>query len=167
MYLLIRHEPNEERKARRDEVAEAKARNIQRDAQLRQTSEEPSHTTITLSHTTGTLSHTHAKARAKDRTQVGNTLANGYMRTSGAIGISLRKHGKARGLLCQSTPCECACAKEKKRSRMRQQRTPHAARPARCCKYKLFAHSQTRKKSDVRYASRRMQRTLHKYPPLV
>jgi hypothetical protein len=112
MYLLIRHELNDETKARRDEVAETKARNRQRVAQLRQTSEEPSPTT-------GTLSKTQAKARAKDRTRVGNTLANGYMRANGAIGISLREHGKARGLLCQSTPCECACTGEKKRSRMR------------------------------------------------
>jgi hypothetical protein len=66
MYLLIRHELNEETKARRDEVAKAKARNRQRVAQLRQISEEPSHTT-------GTLSNTQAKARAKDRTRVGNT----------------------------------------------------------------------------------------------
>jgi hypothetical protein len=41
---------------------------------------------------------------------VGNTLGNGYMRANGAIGISLRKHGKARGLLCQSTPCELGCS---------------------------------------------------------
>jgi hypothetical protein len=99
---LIRLELNEETKARPDEVSEAKARNRQRVAQLRQTSEEPSHIT-------GTLSNTQAKARAKDSTQVGNTLANGYMRANGAVGLSLREHGKARGLLCQSTPCECAC----------------------------------------------------------
>jgi hypothetical protein len=105
MYLLIRHELNEETKARRDEVAEAEARNRQCDAQLRLTSEEPSHTT-------GTLSNTQAKARAKDRTRVGSTLANGYMRANGAIGISLREHVKARGLLCQSTPCERLYRKE-------------------------------------------------------
>jgi hypothetical protein len=34
MYLWIRHELNEERKARRDEVAEAKARKRPRDAEL-------------------------------------------------------------------------------------------------------------------------------------
>jgi hypothetical protein len=42
MYLLIRHELNEITEAKRGEVAEAKARNRQRDAQLRKTSEEPS-----------------------------------------------------------------------------------------------------------------------------
>jgi hypothetical protein len=89
MYLLIRHELNEETKARRDEVAEAEARNRQCDVQLRQSLEEPCHTT-------GTLSNTQAKARAKDRTGVGNTLANGYMRANGAIGISLSEHGKAK-----------------------------------------------------------------------
>jgi hypothetical protein len=34
MYLFIKHELNEETKARRDEVAEAKARNRQRVAQF-------------------------------------------------------------------------------------------------------------------------------------
>jgi hypothetical protein len=46
MCLLIRHELNEEIKARRGEVAEAKARNEQRDCE--KTSEEPSHTTSTI-----------------------------------------------------------------------------------------------------------------------
>jgi hypothetical protein len=47
MYLLIRHELSKETKVKRGEVAEAKARNRQRDAQLRKRkkSEEPSHTT--------------------------------------------------------------------------------------------------------------------------
>jgi predicted transcriptional regulator len=104
MYLLIRHELNEETKAKRDEVAEAKARNRQRVAQpqLRQTSKEPSHTT-------GTLSNTQAKARAKDKTRVGNTLANGYMRANGAIGIILREYGKAKGLPCQGALLVSAC----------------------------------------------------------
>jgi hypothetical protein len=39
MYLLIRHELNEETEAKRGEVAEAKARNRQREAQLRKTKE--------------------------------------------------------------------------------------------------------------------------------
>jgi hypothetical protein len=64
MYLLIRHELNEETEAKRDEVAEAKARNRQRDAQLRERLRKNLPTPRALS-------HTQAKARAKDRIQVG------------------------------------------------------------------------------------------------
>jgi hypothetical protein len=42
MYLLIRHELSKETKAKRGEVAVAKAKDGQRDAQLRKTSEEVS-----------------------------------------------------------------------------------------------------------------------------
>jgi hypothetical protein len=51
MYLLIRHELSKETEAKRGEVAEAKARNRQREAQLQETSKEPYHTTGTISHT--------------------------------------------------------------------------------------------------------------------
>jgi hypothetical protein len=51
MYLMIRHELSKETKAKRSEVAVAKAKDEQRDAQLQKTSEEPSHTMRTISQT--------------------------------------------------------------------------------------------------------------------
>jgi NADH:ubiquinone oxidoreductase subunit H len=56
----------------------------------------------------------------------------GYMeeKENGAIGHSLREHGKAHGLLCQSTPCECVSApirvQEKERDRQCKCNIPYS-----------------------------------------
>jgi hypothetical protein len=68
-------------------VAEAKARNGQRDARLRKVSDKKHSTPRSLS-------QTQAKARAKDRTQGGTHWPMDYIRANGAIGISLREHGR-------------------------------------------------------------------------
>jgi hypothetical protein len=90
VYLLIRHELSKQTKANEDEVAVAEARNRQRDAQLRKKSEEPSHAT-------GTIYLTHKQKRGlKIGRRLGNTSQEATsMKANDAIGLSLRKHGKA------------------------------------------------------------------------
>jgi hypothetical protein len=77
-------------------------------------------------HTAVTISNKHRRRRRLKIRHRGAHLTNGYVLAdgangaNGAIGFSLREHGKALGPLCQSTTYECACTRKRERSRMRQ-----------------------------------------------